>query len=121
MNNGTVPSWIHGTAEYMAKARPDIYTYEKAHAELVEGIETLRNHDRGLDMQMTGSFILIRIIEDDGVEEFQVAQFVSSVATFQPEEDCLVIGNTRLGVDLPPPNGWEDDAENFWHDGLTDY
>jgi hypothetical protein len=112
----TVPQWIKGTADYMVAQRPDIYDYDRASAELIEHIEYLRTHYSELPLSsiMTGSFIMLRIVEDDGCEEFQVAQFVSSVTTFQPEEDCMVIGNTRLGVDLPPPSGWDDDDKFFF-------
>lgn len=113
----TVPEWIKGTADYMVKARPDIYDYDRASAELIQHMEYLRTEhaEDTLSSIMSGSFIMLRIVEDEGTEEFQIAQYVSSVVTFQPEEDCLVIGNTRLGVDLPPPNGWAEDDDNFFY------
>jgi hypothetical protein len=115
-----VPDWIRGTAEYMAKVRSDIYDYERAHAELVDHMEHLREEhgEDAISAIMSGSFIMLRLVEDEGQEEFQVAQYISSVTTFQPEEECVVIGNTRLGVNLPGPN---DPGETFSDEGLTDY
>jgi hypothetical protein len=66
---------------------------------------------------MSGSFIMLRLVEDDGQEEFQVAQYVSSVTTFQPEEECVVIGNKFLGVNLPGPHDMAGlDQDEDWFD-----
>lgn len=114
----TVPQWIKGTADYMVKARPDIYDYDSASRQLIEHMDYLRGNytDEALSSIMTGGFIMLRIVEDEGTEEFQIAQFVSMVVTFQPEEDCLVIGNTDIGVELPGSNELPEDS---WPDGLT--
>lgn len=101
-----VVDWMRETAHYMVSQRPDIYDYDRASAELIDHMEYLRSNypDFAVSAIMAGSFIMLRLVEDEGQEEFQVAQYISSVTTFQPEEDCMVIGNPLLDINLPGPH-----------------
>jgi hypothetical protein len=113
-----VIDWIRETSKYMARTRPDIHTVESASADLIDRMEYLRaEHEyEPLSAVMSGGFVLLRMVEDEGQEEFQLTNFVSSVTTFQPEDDCLVLANPNLGLDLPGPFDSQDE------DGLdSDY
>lgn len=88
----------------MAKDRPDIYTPSSAMDDLVDRMNSLRDSSGNLVLsgEMSGGFVLLRIVEDEGMEEFQLTRCISSVTTFLPEEDCLVAGWVD-DIDLPNP------------------
>lgn len=88
-----VIDWLSASAKYMAQQRPDIYTFYTALDELSDNMEYLRSaHENDkLSAVMCGGFVLIRTVEDEGMEEFILSRIATSVVTFQPEGDCLVL------------------------------
>lgn len=115
-----VIDWLRESAAYMASTRPEVYTHESALEQLTSQMEELRTKYGEVSpaMLMSGGFILIRLVVDEGIEEFQLAQLVSGAATFFPEEDVMVYRGI-VDIDLPHitdafPHSAEEDGDNFF-------
>lgn len=109
-----VVDWIRETARYMAETRPEVYaTHEAAMDELVTEMEYLRNEhgEQNLSAIMSGGFVMVRLVEAPGMEEFQICRFLSSVTLFLPEEECLVIAGID-DIDLPGSESLLDNDED---------
>jgi hypothetical protein len=52
-------------------------------------------------MLMSGGFMLVRMVEDEGMEEFQLLQLISGSATFFPEMSVMVYRGNLDDVNLP--------------------
>lgn len=92
----------------MVHRRPDTYDEESAFADLLSRMEFLRSKsDLPLGIAMSGGFILLRIVEEEGMEEFQLSQVASSVVLYDPE-GCVVYGWVPE-VNLPGPLDPDDD------------
>lgn len=97
-----VIDWMRESSKFMSTARPDVWeSAEAANADLLYRMEYLRGQNLQLGLLMSGGFILIRVVEGEGMEEFQLAQLISGVCTFYPEEDVMVYRGEVDGIDLP--------------------
>ena len=105
-----VVDWLRESANYMVEQYPDIYEYSTALGDLIHYMENLRGSNQDVSGFMSGPFMMIRMTDGEGMEEFRLTHFVSSVTTFQPEEECFVFGNRHLGVNLP--DSLDDEVDN---------
>lgn len=96
-----VIDFLAATADYLVTDRPDIYDKETAVEELSCAMDALREYDdKPVATMSFSSYLLTRIVEEEGLEEFILSRKVASLGLFLPEEDCRAYSHIE-GINLP--------------------
>lgn len=96
-----VIDFLSATADYLVTDRPDVYDKQTAVEELSCAIDSLREYDdKPVATISFTSYLLTRIVEEEGLEEFILSRKVASLGLFLPEEDCRGYAHVD-GINLP--------------------